>query len=257
MVLPVSRMLKLDRRHLRMPAENADIAPSSPPLFLRAAWLATGTSVLLWALPWVLRRPFLCWIFGYQIHPAAYVGFSIVIPKRLIMGSHAYIGHLNFIRRQDLMELQEYSSIGHMNSFGGYGNRGAAFAGQLREAALIVGRHAAITSRHLFDCTDRIEVGAFSLIAGYRSQFLTHAPDLKIPRQVCAPIRIGEYVFIGSGAIVLKNVTIPHHVVISAGSLIKRSLPDSYWLYEGVPAAPVRQVDSSWGFFTRQQGSIQ
>lgn len=39
------------------------------------------------------------------------------------------------------------------------------------------------------------------------------------------PIHIGEHVWIGAGAIVLKGVTIGDHAVIAAGSIVTRDVP--------------------------------
>lgn len=39
----------------------------------------------LFIFPWVIRRPILNWIFCFKIHKKAKVGFSIIIPDKLIM----------------------------------------------------------------------------------------------------------------------------------------------------------------------------
>jgi len=208
-------------------------------------------------LPWRIRRLALSWLFGYKIHPTARIGLSIVVPRALEMGPNSRIGSLNYIRRQDLVLLKEGALIGHLNSIGGYGRTtSGSFRMQSRSPSLILHAHAAITSRHLFDCTDCIEIGEYSLIAGYRSQFLTHSPRLSVPAQTCSPIFIGKRVFVGTGAIFLRGASTPDCVVVSAGSLVKGPLSTAYALYEGVPAQSVRTLPADYGFFTRADGPI-
>ena len=48
-------------------------------------------AVFLLILPWRLRRIALIKIFGYQIHPTARIGFSLILPVRLEMDAGARI----------------------------------------------------------------------------------------------------------------------------------------------------------------------
>ena len=66
-----------------------------------------------------------------------------------------------------------------------------------------MGESAAITKNHHIDCTNTIEIGAFSTVAGYQTQFLTHSIDVLENRQHSAPIRIGPYTFVGTNSVVL------------------------------------------------------
>jgi acetyltransferase-like isoleucine patch superfamily enzyme len=40
-------------------------------------------------------------------------------------------------------------------------------------------------------------------------------------------VTIGNYVYIGTNAIILKGVTIGNHVIIGAGSIVTHSIPDN------------------------------
>jgi acetyltransferase-like isoleucine patch superfamily enzyme len=51
-------------------------------------------------------------------------------------------------------------------------------------------------------------------------------------------IAIGDYTWIGSGCKILDGVTIGRHVVVGAGSVVTRSVPDNTTVV-GVPAKPV------------------
>ena len=53
------------------------------------------------------------------------------------------------------------------------------------------------------------------------------------------PVRIGDHVWIGSGATVLKGVTIGDGAVVAAGSLVVNDVP-AKTLVAGVPARVVR-----------------
>jgi acetyltransferase-like isoleucine patch superfamily enzyme len=58
------------------------------------------------------------------------------------------------------------------------------------------------------------------------------------------PIRIGDNVWIGLGAIILKGVSIGDGAVIAAGSVVNRDVPPRS-LVAGVPAT-VRKTDVEW-----------
>lgn len=55
------------------------------------------------------------------------------------------------------------------------------------------------------------------------------------------PIAIGDYVMIGSGAMVLAGVEIGSHTVVGAGSVVTKSLPD-HVLAAGAPAKVIRKI---------------
>src|SRR3546814_17477313 len=81
--------------------------------------------------------------------------------------------------------------------------------------------HSGITRKHLLDCSDTIEIGKFSLVAGWRSQILTHSPDFEKNRQMCLPTVIGSYYFIGSASVILKGAKVPDFCIIGAGSVVR------------------------------------
>lgn len=56
------------------------------------------------------------------------------------------------------------------------------------------------------------------------------------------PIILGDHVFIGHGVIILPNVKIGSRVIIAAGSVVSRDLPDNC-LAGGMPAKPLRPLD--------------
>jgi acetyltransferase-like isoleucine patch superfamily enzyme len=62
----------------------------------------------------------------------------------------------------------------------------------------------------------------------------------------CAPILVGERVWIGANALVLRGVSIGDDVVVAAGSVVTRDVPPRC-LVAGNPARPVRTIASREG----------
>jgi acetyltransferase-like isoleucine patch superfamily enzyme len=56
-----------------------------------------------------------------------------------------------------------------------------------------------------------------------------------------APVRIGDHVFIGAGAIITMGVTIGSHSVVAAGAVVTRDVPP-YTVVSGVPARATARV---------------
>lgn len=59
-----------------------------------------------------------------------------------------------------------------------------------------------------------------------------------------APVRIGDRVFIGAGAVINMGVTIGDEAVVAAGAVVTRDVA-ARTLVAGVPARPVADVDLS------------
>lgn len=209
-------------------------------------------------LPWVARRWVLQTFYGYRIHPTARIGLSWIFPEKLEMGSGSTIGHLNVAVHLTRMQLGEAASIDRGNWITGYPQNGRRHFSHLsdRSPGLVLGAHAAITKRHHFDCTEKIEIGAFSTIAGYASQFLTHSIDLEKNRQDAAPIRMGAYCFVGTNVVVLGGARLPDRSVLGAKALLGRAYAEAGWLYAGIPAGPVKALSESAGYFHRTTGFV-
>jgi acetyltransferase-like isoleucine patch superfamily enzyme len=210
-------------------------------------------------LPWPLRRKILNTFCGCDIHPTARIGFSLVLPRRLIMEEHSSIGHMTVAINLDFIHLGPYVTIGRGNWITGFPTAGGGkhFAHQSdRKSELIVGAHSAITNRHLIDCTGGVSIGRLTTFAGFQSQILTHSIDLAEARQSSAPIRIGDYCFIGTNCVLLGGSSLPSYSVLGAKSLLNKDLRDEYFLYAGCPAKPVKPLARNLRYFDRQSGYI-
>lgn len=209
-------------------------------------------------LPWPMRRSILEKQFGYAIHPSSYIGFSWILPQRLVMEENSRIGHFTLCKNIELLYLGAHAIIGPLNWITGFPKGPSRhFAHQLdRSPELVVEAHAGVSSRHLIDCTARVRIGAFATIGGYRSQLITHSIDLAANRQSAEPIEIGEYCFVGTNCVLLGGSSLPHHSVLGAQSLLNKKWDEPYRLYGGVPAEPLKELSPEVEYFRRTEGFV-
>lgn len=79
-------------------------------------------------------------------------------------------------------------------------------------------------------------------------QFITHDGGTLILRddfpdlEWSAPIKIGDYVYVGLNALILPGVEIGNRVVVGAGSVVTKSVPENS-VVAGNPARMIRTLD--------------
>ncbi|WEK45860.1 MAG: hypothetical protein P0Y56_12600 [Candidatus Andeanibacterium colombiense] len=209
-------------------------------------------------LPWKVRRPLLCKLFGYRIHSTARIKFSLVLADHVDMMEGSLVKNLTMIKGLTTLILHPRGRIGNLNWITGMlANDRVFFRDEPdRVSSLVVGEGASITNRHLFDCSNRITIGRFTTIGGFRSQFLTHSIDINSNRQTSQPIEIGEYSFTGTGVIVLKGASMGARCVLGAGSMLRSPFKSEYQLLAGNPAKPVRELDRDARYFHRTIGGV-
>ena len=209
-------------------------------------------------LPWSMRRSFLEKQFGYTLHPTSRIGFAWVFPERLIMEANSSIGDLTICKNIALLHLREHALIGRGNWITGFPlGPSPHFASETdRRPELIIGEHSAITHRHLIDCTNSITIGRFTTFAGFQSQMLTHSIDIEHNRQASAPIRIGDYCFVGTNSVLLGGSALPDYSVLGAKSLLNKAFTEPYHLYGGVPAKQVQALPREYAYFNRATGFV-
>ncbi|MBR5476838.1 MAG: acyltransferase [Bacteroidaceae bacterium] len=100
-------------------------------------------------------------------------------------------------------------------------------------------------------CINRVEIGEYTTM-GARTYITDHThgtverEDLLLPprhRNLYSkgPVKIGKYVSIGEGCIILPGVTIGDHSVIGANAVVTKDIPP-YSVAVGNPAKVVKQV---------------
>lgn len=209
-------------------------------------------------LPWPLRRWVLTRCFGYELHPTSRIGLSWVFPSHLELGADTRIGHLTVAKNLDLIRLGEFSSIGNGNWITGFPlGPSVHFAQETgRAPELVIGRHSAITNRHLIDCTSRVTIGDFTTFAGFASQVLTHSIDLAASRQASSPVTIGDYCFVGTNCVILGGARLPDRSVLGAKSLLNKAFEEPQRLYAGAPAQMLKALPDDTAYFHRPVGMV-
>lgn len=107
-----------------------------------------------------------------------------------------------------------------------------------------LGKNVFINACCCFQDQGGIYIGDNALI-GHRVVLATidHDLDPTDRRNHCAPIRIGDRVWIGSGAIITKGVTIGDGAVVAAGAVVTKDVP-ALTVVGGVPARILKTIDA-------------
>jgi acetyltransferase-like isoleucine patch superfamily enzyme len=221
--------------------------------------MRTLLRALVVLLPWRLRRFVLRRFYGFRLHAESRIGFAWIFPRELVMERGARIGHLTVAKGMDRITMRERASIGRLNWISAFPTgTGSAHFAHLRERTpqLVIGEHASITNRHIIDCTERIDIGRFATVAGFRSQILTHSIDLEECRQHAEPVTIGDFCFVGTACTILGGAVLPHHSILGSHALLKRAYQEPYRLYAGVPAAAIGTLCEDLKYFTRTEGFV-
>ncbi len=197
-------------------------------------------------------------LFGYKIHSTARIGLSLVYPDHLVMGAGARIGSLSVCKGLTLLEMGEQSRIGNLNWISGFPAANKAFFASEpdRHPQLVIGEHSAITNRHLIDCTNSVHIGRFTTFAGFRSQILTHSIDLYRSCQSSKPVTIGDYCFVGTSSVLLGGSALPNFSILAANSLLNKPYSETYQVYAGNPAKPVKSLPQDMTYFRRSEGYV-
>jgi acetyltransferase-like isoleucine patch superfamily enzyme len=207
-------------------------------------------------LPMGLKRYLGQRLLGWEIHPTARIGFSIINVPRLTMGPLASIGSLNVIKGLEELRLDEGASIGTRNSVTGFPLSSPEFNEVFKRSpnrypALILGKHASISVVHDIDCSDRVELAEYASLDGFRSTVMTHNLNLVQDKFEAAPVEIGHHSVVMSGCTLLSGTRIPERCVISAGSIITTKLTNELTRYGGNPAEAIGSLPGTWRFFHR------
>jgi len=215
-------------------------------------------------LPSLLKRPVYRTLFGYRIGKRVQIGLSIIDAgdcqidddvqighfnvvigvKKLIVGDHARIGYLNIIRGGDEVSLGRYSEIIRMNEINSIPDPDVV---NPTDPRFLLGAGSVVTAGHKVDFTDKVEIGRRTILGGRNSSLWTHN------RQRTRPIQIGSFTYVGSEIRIAPGGTLPSRCIVGIGSVIINSLTEEECLIAGVPAKPVKQLDSEDKFLTQRK----
>lgn len=127
-----------------------------------------------------------------------------------------------------------------------YGKGDVMLQTRTADARITIGRNCAFSNNVTLIATQSIVFGEFcmvgDMVAVYDSDFHGVAPDRRDTAGKSAPVCIGDRVWIGSRAMVLKGVTIGDDSVVAAGAVVTRDVPPNT-LVAGVPAKVIRNLE--------------
>jgi acetyltransferase-like isoleucine patch superfamily enzyme len=215
--------------------------------------------VFCFGLPWQVRRRILQMALGYKIDRSTRIGLSIILADAAVLEAKAVIGHFNYIGRLDRLVLREEALINRYNWITGASRlvESPYFKGkQSRKSDFIVGKGAAIENWHLIDCTDSVEIGEFTVLAGFKSKIITHGADIVRSKLVCSPVVIGSYSMLAAGVTIMKGVTIAPCCIVGVDSVVTKSIREPYTMAAGNPAKFIRKLPPTAKFFSRTESVI-
>jgi acetyltransferase-like isoleucine patch superfamily enzyme len=216
-----------------------------------------GVAVAAALAPRGLRRLLHTRLLGYDLHPAARVGRSVIAVGELRMAAGAVIGGLNYLAHVDRVSLAEDAMIGHLNWISGVRASADAFPGIERRSWLTLHRGAHIGFQHYVDCCDHVELEEMALLGGIRSQLLTHWAEIDTGKLNCRPVRIGARSLLHTGLIITAGSDIAPRSVVAAGAVVSGPLTEPDTFYAGVPARARRALSPDSGLFTRTNTVIR
>lgn len=181
-------------------------------------------------------------LLGHRVARNSRIGFSAVFVKEIYLNEQVRVGNLNILVADKLI-LRERARIGSWNFIRGplrvalgeaaeIGNRNvitrASRGVTVGPATLWLGPGAKITAAHKLDCTKSIKLGRHSTLAGCHSQVWTHGyinSDRDPGRyRIDGKVSIGNYVNVGSRAIILGGVEIAGNVIIGSGATVSNDI---------------------------------
>lgn len=201
-------------------------------------------------LPMSLKRVVARVLYGWDVHPTAYIGPSVLTVRRLSMGPGSSIGGRNVITNLEELRLGEGATIGSGNMIKGWWDHPTQTLPG-RNPSVYLAEQAQIASYHYIDCVDSLELGRHAAIAGFRSTVLTHTIDLVRDRYVAGAVVLGDHAVAMSGCVLSAGARIPSRSIVGAGSVVSTKLTEELTFYRGNPAEAVRPLPEGMAFFRR------
>ncbi|TFC94236.1 MULTISPECIES: DapH/DapD/GlmU-related protein [Cryobacterium] len=200
---------------------------------------------LAWALPASTAKNRLLRSIGHDVHPSAIARSCLVFRvSQVTMGANSRIGRWNLLKNMRTVSIGDHATIGRLNIFSSHPVYKKLYPDG---AALDVGSHSFVTSRHQFDCSGSIVIGEYSSVAGHETKIVTHSIDVRRNAQAAYPVRIGSRSFVGARCLLLGGAILPDRSVLAGGSVLSRAREDALpGLWAGVPAVLRGPIDGEW-----------
>jgi acetyltransferase-like isoleucine patch superfamily enzyme len=193
--------------------------------------------------------------FGWEIDPTARLGVSLIVVDHAVIGAGVTMSHFNIFKGLTRLELGRGVAIGAFNWVSGPPLASGAFPNSPdRVPSLVMGPESALTNRHVVDCSDRVEFEPMAIMAGNRSQVLTHGIDIHHNLQRTEPVTIGERSVVFNGAILLAGCRVPPRCVVAAGAVVSDDLGEELTIYGGVPARAIKALPADNAYISRDKG---
>jgi acetyltransferase-like isoleucine patch superfamily enzyme len=164
-------------------------------------------------------------IFGkYGRNVYIFPGGQIVRPQFISIGDNVRIGKNTdiYVHPKDRDSKEFVLKIGNNVHVGSYNIIGARNSILLEENALLGPRVTIVDHSHHYENVD----------APIKSQEVTEG----------GPVRLERDCWVGANVFILPNVTIGHHAVIGANSVVNRDIPP-YSVAVGAPARVIKRYD--------------
>lgn len=163
------------------------------------------------------------------------------------------VTHGRFLGLQPDINVGSYAQIGRVKvqrpSGGGsleIGMRARLYTGvriylESRQACIAVGKRTYINRRTELICMNRVTIGNDCAISWDVTITDTDYHAIEGSGPCTAPVHIGDHVWVGAGAKILKGVSIGDGAVIGAGAIVNRDISPGV-LAAGCPAREIRSV---------------
>lgn len=159
--------------------------------------------------------------------------------ERLVLGAHTRIGFLNLVRGGNSVRCGRYVTVLRQNTFNSILDRDFV---EPADAVLELGDGVFVAAGHWLDFSDRISIGAHTIIGGRNSSIWTHN------RQRAKPITIGEHCYLGSEVRVAPGATLPPFSLVALGAVLTGEVQSPCMLIGGNPAGVVRPLNQHDSF---------
>ena len=142
-------------------------------------------------------------------------------PHRVFLGERTAIAH--GARIEAFTHHRQYAYDGSIHI--GNGTSIQPYAHLAAAAKMVIGDH--------------VLMGSHVFITDHDHDFTDLQMHIGEQKLNVSPVHIEDYVWLGENVVVLKGVTIGHHAVIGANSVVTRSIP-AYGIAAGAPARVIR-----------------